>query len=240
MKNEKYDVIPNDTTKSRTFSATLGTKLAPYTSPFVVYLDGLDGTSGTEKLLNLWNEFTAARDELTALRETAATGSENIFHYLSDDEAALIKTSFGTPDGGLDTAKIAAAMLTVARREATRAESGGQLGVTDKRISETVAEMMRLNKSISDEKWFLRESINSKSISVAARVNIPAALEYIKNNQADIDAHNNSLRPDAPFSTYFNRQARKAAKIAGAFKTNRVRCTDDSGEWEIKIIEEEI
>ena len=236
----KYEVIPNDTSKAKTFSATLGTKLAPFDSSFVTYLDGLDGTSGTEKLLNMWADLEKVQGELATLRETAATGDENIFSHFSDDDAALIKTSFGLPDGGLDTAKIAAAMLAVARREATRAESGGQLGVTDKRISETVAEIMRTNKSIPDGQWFLRESINSKTISVAARVNIPAALEYIKNNQAEIDAHNNSLRPDAPFSTYFNRQARKAAKTAGAFKARRVRCTDENGEWEIRVIEEDI
>jgi hypothetical protein len=221
-----------------TFSFDLSSKKI-MDSGLDAYLANLPGASNADKALGMWHEFTALRGEVERLRQVSATGGA-FLDTLADDEKAIVKAAFVGADGALDLAKIAAACLGVARRENTQRGKSGELGTVQARLEAVAAEMMRLNSSIAGDKWFMREAINSKSLTVAARVNIPSAQAFIDANKERVEAHNATLRNGEPVSAYFNRTAKNAAKSAEIFTAQRVRCDDSSGKWEIKIVEEAI
>jgi hypothetical protein len=155
---------------------------------------------------------------------------------LSNDEQEAVKASFFTPAGTVDSSKVAKALLAVARRETTQQEKKGDFGAVHIRLKEVTDRMIALNNSAAQ--WYLREAINSKSLSIAARVNVPDAQEFIKANEEAIKAHNAGLRGGEAVGDYFNRQAKKAAKEAGIFKIQRVRARQDDKQWVIETIEE--
>lgn len=189
-----------------------------------------------EELEQLISESGRNSDALITLlqryHESKATGAEMaqknsagiaFDEYLSGDDLSAVQQAYIRGDGTVNAEAIAIALAGEAKRRKTRADNRGGVSVSD-RIEEAVTMMMQHNDSFSQDEWYLKEHINTKSLCNASGCNIPAAKSYIEANQDKINAHHETLKGDGlPVSDYFNRQAKRAAKEAGIFEVSRVR-----------------
>jgi hypothetical protein len=78
------------------------------------------------------------------------------------------------------------------------------------KIHNTVIVQMAKNNSITDDRWFERELINSKWISINANTSMFIADEYLTEHQKEVDDHNQKIRivDGKDLGRYFNRSAR--------------------------------
>jgi hypothetical protein len=195
------------------------------------YLQAVSG-SDADRLIALWRDLQETKAQNERLAQAASAGGEFMQH-LSADEQTAVRASFFTA-AGIDSRKLAAALLAVASRENAQVEKKGELGTVQKRLADVASAIMAQNNSYTAEKWYMREMINSKSLTVAAGVNIPAAQEFIEANKAAIEAHNAGLRGGEPVGDYFNRQAKKAAKENEIFNIPRIRARqNEAKQWVI-------
>lgn len=225
--------------KSNTFSLDLSSGKIRESAPGLAeYIGTLPGNSNADKMIGLWQQFNSARTELDKLRQVSGAGGA-FMELIGDEDKPLVRESFMDAAGNLDLLKLAGAVVAVARREATQRSKKGELGTVQTRLEAVLQAIIDLNNSIPADKWFLREMVNSKSLSVAAGSNIPSTQEFIAANQERIAAHNATLRNGEPVGDYFNRQAKTAAKKTEVFTAKRVRAEkNEAGEWAIKQVEE--
>jgi hypothetical protein len=164
--------------------------------------------------------------------------------YGNKSEADLISSAF-IRDDKLDVARVRKALIAQARRDYSAANPSGDkerasyVDVQD-RLAIALQEMIKLNESA--DHWYLREMINSKSLSINACANVPTVQTFIKDHQETVDTHNAKycINDKGKQSTYFNRQARKAAKEAGIESVKRVCCIKEETEKGNRILGIEI
>ncbi len=197
-----------------------------------------DGTTKNEIAGPMFNELFTLRQEIEPLRQASKTGFDFAglgldtrpnADYDGKSEDDLISAAF-LRNGSIDVARIKKALLAQAKRDYTAAkpnddkERSSYLDVQD-RLEAALRLMIKINTDA--EHWYLREMINSKSLSINACANIPTVQAFIRDHQNDIDDHNANfcVNDKGKSSPYFNRQSARAAKEAGIVSVNRVCCT---------------
>ncbi|MEK8017972.1 MAG: hypothetical protein VSS75_013950, partial [Candidatus Parabeggiatoa sp.] len=132
--------------------------------------------------------------------------------YGSKTEAELVTEMF-VKDGKFDIEMVKKCLIAVAKADYSRQESGSQWhNREDKQaaIDAIVVARIAKNDAISDDKWFKRELINSRWISVNCSTSVAKADEYLAAHSNEVEAHNQRIRMvnGKDLGRYFNRSAR--------------------------------
>ncbi len=230
---------------STSFSLSLTTKLdeASGNKPVVNEIkkrmaEAPDKATKNDIVGPMFHELFDLRKEVEPLRQQAKAGfdftglgldtSPNA-DYDGKSESDLILSAF-LRNGGLDTARVKKALIAQAKRDYTAANPGNDrerssyLDVQD-RLEAALRLMIEVNTNAKH--WYLREMINSKSLSINACANIPTVQTFIRAHQEEINSHNADfcVNDKGKQSPYFNRQSARGAKEAGVVSVKRVCCT---------------
>jgi len=186
------------------------------------YLAKMKANSGKNPLDVITDLFNGDKSESESeeilLSNLNLDSSTKLEKYGDKTESQLVAEMFLDENGqnfNLDMLK--KCIVAMAKADFSRAESGTQWhNKEDKqaKIHSMVTAQMMKNDSIHDDKWFERELINSKWISVNCKTSMINADEYLLGYKKEVDEHNQKIRTvdGKDLGRYFNRSARAAQR----------------------------
>ncbi len=184
----------------------------PETKPVDVMIDLLNGDdSGHEGML---------------LSDLKLDDSEQLEKYSDKTESQLVTEMF-IKNGIFDIEMVKKCMIAHAKADHGRRKTGRQWQDKEDRqaqIHEEVEARMAKNDVITEDRWYYRELINSKWISVNCATSMAKADEYIACHTIELENHNKTIRvvKGKDLGKYFNRSARAAIRKLAAKDTAAV------------------